>query len=514
MSFVLLVCRIVLALVFGVAGTAKLFDLEGSRKSIVDFGLPEWLAKPLGLGLPLLEIATAFLLLPLATVWWGALGALSLLSLFVLGIAINMARGKRPDCHCFGQLHSKPVGPSTLLRNGLLAGIAGLVLLQSSHNPGMSLLTALSVVFVRDAGAAIFGAAVVLAIAVLGWLTFHLFRQNGRLLLRIEALETAPGAAHVLQPNAHVGLKTGAPAPNFELPLAAGGMGSLQELRAEGKPIVLVFSDANCGPCKALIPDLTRWHQEHSSRLTLAVVTRGAAKEKIAREHQMTNVLVQKDREVAEQYQAYGTPAAVLVRPDGSIGSGLASGAAAIGQLVSAVANGNLPTVLPLQKAVAPNALPIGSSAPAFAIRDLKGNVVRLADSMGRKTMLLFWNPGCGFCSRMLPDLQLWEQKTSGSGAPSVVVFSAGTLEQNRAMSLRSPVLLNESTAQLFGASATPSALLIDEDGKIASELALGADAVFALAERATLATTGAGKPKKTRMAAAQSNGRGMSGVQ
>src|SRR5215208_3577831 len=115
-------------MVFAVAGVAKLADREGSRQAIVDFGLPSALAAPFGLLLPLAELAVAATLLPASTAWWGSLGALALLSVFVVGISINLARGRKPDCHCFGQLHSSPAGWKTLARNGALAAVAGFVL--------------------------------------------------------------------------------------------------------------------------------------------------------------------------------------------------------------------------------------------------------------------------------------------------------------------------------------------------------------------------------------------------
>ncbi|MBA2714248.1 MAG: hypothetical protein H0U55_11945, partial [Rubrobacteraceae bacterium] len=124
----LLMTRLVLALVFAVAGAAKLADREGSRQAIVDFGVPAALAAPLGLLLPLAELAVAATLLPASTAWWGALGALALLSLFLVGITYNLARGRTPDCHCFGQLHSAPAGWKTLARNAVLAAVAGFVL--------------------------------------------------------------------------------------------------------------------------------------------------------------------------------------------------------------------------------------------------------------------------------------------------------------------------------------------------------------------------------------------------
>src|SRR5205807_6073500 len=101
MSLVLLLARLLLAAVFLVSGQAKLADLAGSRQALRDFGVPAALADPFGLLLPLAELAVAVALLLPAMAWWGALGALALLLLFVVGIGSNLARGRHPDCHCF-----------------------------------------------------------------------------------------------------------------------------------------------------------------------------------------------------------------------------------------------------------------------------------------------------------------------------------------------------------------------------------------------------------------------------
>jgi len=144
MDLMLLVARVLLAGVFGVAGVAKLADRAGSRQALRDFGVPPILADPLGRLLPLTEIAIAAALIPTLSAWWGALGALVCLLLFVVGIGINLARGNRPDCHCFGQLSSAPVGWPTLLRNGLLAAIAGAVVWHGPHDVGPSAVRWLS----------------------------------------------------------------------------------------------------------------------------------------------------------------------------------------------------------------------------------------------------------------------------------------------------------------------------------------------------------------------------------
>jgi peroxiredoxin len=126
----------------------------------------------------------------------------------------------------------------------------------------------------------------------------------------------------------------------------------------------------------------------------------------------------------------------------------------------------------------------IGESAPDFSLPDLSGQTVRLSDFRGSPTLVLFWRPSCGFCQRMLEDLKAWEAQPP-EGAPRLLVVSTDSVESNQAMGLRSPVLLDKegmSIGRLFGATGTPMAVLVDAEGKVASELAAGAPAVLALA--------------------------------
>src|ERR1700692_4302558 len=133
MVIVVWAARLLLAAVFAIAGIAKLADMAGARKSLVNFGVPAFLARPLALLLPLAELACAGALLWTGSVAWGAGGLLGMLILFSAGIAISLARGHRPDCRCFGQLHSSPIGAKTLVRNGVLAAMAGFVLWQAQQ---------------------------------------------------------------------------------------------------------------------------------------------------------------------------------------------------------------------------------------------------------------------------------------------------------------------------------------------------------------------------------------------
>jgi len=61
----------------------------------------------------------------------------------------------------------------------------------------------------------------------------------------------------------------------------------------------------------------------------------------------------------------------------------------------------------------------VGQKAPEFTLEAPGGKQVSLADFRGAKTAVLFWNPGCGFCQRMLPELQKWEASPP-SGAPKL----------------------------------------------------------------------------------------------
>src|SRR2546425_12138740 len=138
MDIVLLLARLLVAMVFVVAGLAKLVDRAGSRQALIDFGVPARLVTPLVVLLPLAELVVAVALIPTASAWWGAVGALAVLVLFVTAIGYNLARGRTPDCHCFGQLHSAPVGWSTLVRNLILAAVAGFVVGLGRTNAGAS----------------------------------------------------------------------------------------------------------------------------------------------------------------------------------------------------------------------------------------------------------------------------------------------------------------------------------------------------------------------------------------
>lgn len=507
MDLLLLLARLALAGVFAVAGAAKLADRRGSIESMRNFGVPVPLVKPLGIGVPAAELAVAIALIPTATARWGALGALILLLAFMIGIGTNLARGNHPDCHCFGQLHSSPAGWPTLVRNGLLAALAAVILWRGWDDSGTSTVAWLGDVSAVEGIALGTGVTALALLAAVGWTLIQLVGQNGRLLLRLDALEQAVASGAPITPPAPAkargaGLPIGSVAPGFSLPGLHGETMTLDALRATGKPLLLVFTDPNCGPCNALLPDLGRWQHDHADVLTVTTLSRGTAEANRAKtlEHGLAHVLLQKDREVATAYQAQATPAAVLVRVDGTIGSTVATGGDAIRQLVALVvgpkpsgmaSNGHAGPAngtgahngsAPVPRAEASTSR-IGQPTPPLHLPDLDGNDVDLGSLAGTPTVLLFWNPGCGYCQRMLDDLKRLESELAPE-SPRILVLSKGDPEHNRAMGLRSRILLDNDFAvgRAYGATGTPSAVLIDAEGKIASPVVVGAPAVLSLA--------------------------------
>src|SRR5438874_1902727 len=179
MNLVLLCARLLLAAVFLVASLAKLADLAGSRQGLGDFGVPAWLAAPLGVLLPLAELAAAVALIPTVSVWWGALGALLLLLAFVAGISYNLARGRTPDCHCFGQLHSAPAGWPTLARNAVLAAVAGIVVIFGWSSSQLSVVDWLVPLSVSQRIEVLVGLVVLVLLLAEGWLLLQVLSQQG-----------------------------------------------------------------------------------------------------------------------------------------------------------------------------------------------------------------------------------------------------------------------------------------------------------------------------------------------
>lgn len=316
MNDALIVARLCLAAVFFIAGVAKLADRSGTRQALSDFDVPRRLADPLLLLLPAAELAAATALLFPTTARWGAAGSLVLLALFVVGLTRVLRRGEAPDCHCFGQVHSKPASWVTVARNLVLALPAAYVVLAG---PGPSLAS-----WVADTDATDLWLIATGALATLTATTsFLLWRENRRL--------RSTGGREVTSLR-----QIGALAPHFTLPSTTGRAVSLQDLLADDRACLLTFVHPGCGPCKALLPELARWHDTITERLALTLITavKATEAEKLAREHALSDVLIDEQSTVSHAYGATAVPSAVLVASDGTVRSTLVAGPVAIESLI------------------------------------------------------------------------------------------------------------------------------------------------------------------------------------
>jgi peroxiredoxin len=505
MGAALLASRLLLAGVFLIAGVAKLADRAGSRQAVVGFGVPERLASAVGAGLPATELVVGVALILSVSARFAALGALLLLAAFVGGIVVALRRGTGADCHCFGQLHSAPVSWRTLGRNGVLAVVAAFVVIVGWRHPGVSATAWIA----RLSGgwAAALGLGVVLGLVVgfLVWFALQLLSQNGRIFARLEAIEAAIGEAGGAPsagggPLAALGsgldgggLPVGAPAPTFALSSTDGEHHALGTLLAAGVPLLLVFSDAGCGPCDALLPEVAAWQREHQQHLQIALIASGDQqrnREKAGR-HSLERVLLQTEREVPDAYQAHGTPMAVVIAADGLIASPTVGGADAIRTLVAQATAPPLAVVqMPASNGHGDgnpvDATPgMGARAPELVLANLDGHRIALKDVWKQRTLAIFWNPGCGFCQSMLADLKAFEDDPP-TDAPRLVVISTGEPDQTRENDLRCTVMLDPEGRAMdaFGVHGTPMGVLV-ENGRVASPVAAGADAVLALAHTA-----------------------------
>ena len=132
--------------------------------------------------------------------------------------------------------------------------------------------------------------------------------------------------------------------------------------------------------------------------------------------------------------------------------------------------------------------LPVGSPAPDFALPDLDGTERPLEEWRGRRLVLVFFDPDCRFSMELLPRLAALLAEPA-PGSPAVVVVATGSHERIRALAaehaLSCTVLLQDvdEVNRLFVIPGTPVAYPVDEDGWIAGPLAVGPEAVLALAD-------------------------------
>jgi peroxiredoxin len=332
-------------------------------------------------------------------------------------------------------------------------------------------------------------------VLLMAWSLLQVLRQHGRLLLRVEALEArigtdeAPGRAEL------AGLPPATPFPPFLLPSLDNGEVALEQFR--GERVLLVHWSPDCGYCRQIAPDLARVQETLRKRKTeLVLVSYGSpeANRTLVEEHGLTcRVLLQPDRATVEGFAHMGTPAAYLLDEKGRIARPVAVGARDVPELAAHAAGhqSRLQTERPMSESrIEREGLKAGTPAPPFELPDLGGETASLAEQRGRRVLLLFSDPDCGPCEKVLPDLARLHRKRRSDGL-EIIMVSRGGLEENRrkaeAFGIEFPVVLQPGwkLSKKYGIFATPVAFLINEEGVIERDVARGPSEILSLAEPA-----------------------------
>lgn len=316
--------------------------------------------------------------------------------------------------------------------------------------------------------------------------------QQTQIMRRIEILELigGDGGNEVQREDVALpkeGLLIGTPAPAFELPDINGKQVSLQQLLAPAKPLLFFFVGPNCAPCAALLPEIEAWQSELKGKLNFVFISSGKVKDNLDKfaGTSLKQILLQNDKEVTGLFGAQWTPTVVPVNADGNIAGRLAVGDQAIRDLVDRIKSEidvSQPLLIAPTNGSGAEHLKPGEILPAFSLPDISNKMISSNELHGKKTLLTYWSTTCGFCDQMLGDLREWEQ-TKGVDEPDLLLLSGGEAEKHKALNLHSTIMLEKEreVSKIFGMDGTPSAVLINENGKIVSEVAVGADQIWSL---------------------------------
>jgi peroxiredoxin len=357
-----------------------------------------------------------------------------------------------------------------------------------------------------------------------GWFLYQLLRQNGRILLRLEALEAQVAQLVAASaPQAPQGLSPGSPAPAFELPDLAGKPVGLAQWR--GQRVLLIFFNPKCGFCENMAAELAALRTDGAEGRPIPVlITTGDAQEnsRFMTEYGIRcPVLLQQKDEISNRYETNGTPMGYLIDEEGVIAAPLAVGGPDLLALAAVLTP-------PAQKAGEPEAaaggrdgevqkgkanrglqasrlqrdgLKAGTIAPLFRLPRLDGGELALEEFRGRRVLLVFSDPNCGPCDEVAPALQQFHRGASGV---QMLMIGRGDPEANRRkaadLGLTFPVALqrNWEISLLYAKFATPIAYLIDEEGVLATDVVIGVEPI-----RELLAAPG----KRDQAQAAEGNG-------
>ena len=131
------------------------------------------------------------------------------------------------------------------------------------------------------------------------------------------------------------GLPVGAVAPTFSLPGLDGRQHSLADYH--GRRVLLIFTDPECGPCNQLLGELIplKYRPTYPEVLIISRGDPSANMAKFLQRPMPFPVVLQKHWEISREYALFATPIGYLINEEGVISAPVASGPAAILNLVT-----------------------------------------------------------------------------------------------------------------------------------------------------------------------------------
>jgi peroxiredoxin len=118
-------------------------------------------------------------------------------------------------------------------------------------------------------------------------------------------------------------------------------------------------------------------------------------------------------------------------------------------------------------------AIPSGTRAPDFTLRNGAGGNLRLAEQRGRIVMVNFWATWCAPCRQEMPHLERIHQKYKPAGfvllGVSVDDDPRNAVSVAQKLGVTFPILLDtdKQVSRAFDVRTMPSTVLLDRDGTV-----------------------------------------------
>lgn len=324
------VLPVILAGIFAFSAVGKWMDPTGGAHAMRAFGLSPALARLVAGVLPWVEAVLAAVLLVGTGIVFRAAAwtAAALMVAFAVVFSVQILRGRRPPCHCFGALSAEPISWGAVARNLAIAGLGVFIGVNYPRWQGVW------VNFYAADRATRFEFVISLALAALlvaMWIRSKTAGNDVRALQeQVAQLEGNLVAMTRVRENAEP-----EPVPDVAVVRAADDRPfSLTELSQPLSRLV-VFVSPSCSQCGAAVQAAVRWQPALAGTVELALVSiDDAPNSRLTYGEEPVELYLDLEHRAFDAVGARGTPAAVLLGANGIIAAGPVHGPALIGDLL------------------------------------------------------------------------------------------------------------------------------------------------------------------------------------